>query len=493
MGPKEPRLARSLGILATSSPAPQLELGLSEDRKEPEGAWPHGPGRPARARGSLKGPAFRGLRLRTALSEPPQSSKAAEEGTLRKGAFRSCICHRTNLAETGKTEGLWAVACGCLGEPNSDAMKVSKKLHERQVSRSAQTALDAFARSSRWRQALLVVCRHRLHTDVARQTTMESCQRAGHWSPLRRASSVSGGRAKEQALLQRFDAVVAAGRADTPFLAVAPNDEQQLSTLTRSALQSALALAKRLERLWVWPIVACSAAFKAKVLEFTCRISAKLVVADKDCESAARRQTNALEAAKASAAAAISRREKAAAKQAAAVKAAEAKRNAVKKAAERAAEAKRIAAQKAAEKAAEAKRNAAQKAPEKVNSQGALPSKTGKSPGKVRYIDSGPAAGWHVKGRAYPTAIAMWVLPPNGSVWLSRVQALKELEGSDPTVIEAIDRVRWQVQQELKGRGGPVAEPSAAEGGTRKKLRLSWSEESHRSSSSSSSSVRMLS
>eukprot|EP00439_Symbiodinium_sp_Y106_P026697 s1098_g3.t1 len=462
MGPKEPRLARSLGILATSSPAPQLELGLSEDRKEPEGAWPHGPGRPARARGSLKGPAFRGLRLRTALSEPPQSSKAAEEGTLRKGAFRSCICHRTNLAETGKTEG-------------------------------AQTALDAFARSSRWRQALLVVCRHRLHTDVARQTTMESCQRAGHWSPLRRASSVSGGRAKEQALLQRFDAVVAAGRADTPFLAVAPNDEQQLSTLTRSALQSALALAKRLERLWVWPIVACSAAFKAKVLEFTCRISAKLVVADKDCESAARRQTNALEAAKASAAAAISRREKAAAKQAAAVKAAEAKRNAVKKAAERAAEAKRIAAQKAAEKAAEAKRNAAQKAPEKVNSQGALPSKTGKSPGKVRYIDSGPAAGWHVKGRAYPTAIAMWVLPPNGSVWLSRVQALKELEGSDPTVIEAIDRVRWQVQQELKGRGGPVAEPSAAEGGTRKKLRLSWSEESHRSSSSSSSSVRMLS
>ena len=35
-----------------------------------------------------------------------------------------------------KPAGLWAVACGCLGEPNSDAMKVSKKLHERQVSRS---------------------------------------------------------------------------------------------------------------------------------------------------------------------------------------------------------------------------------------------------------------------------------------------------------------------------------------------------------------------
>lgn len=100
----------------------------------------------------------------------------------------------------------------------------------------AQTALDAFARSSRWRQALLVVCRHRLHTDVAQQTTLESCQRAGHWSPLRRGSSVWGG-AKEQALLQRFDDVLAAGRADTPFLVVPPNNEQQLSTLTRSALQ----------------------------------------------------------------------------------------------------------------------------------------------------------------------------------------------------------------------------------------------------------------
>ncbi|CAE7467232.1 NRT2.5 [Symbiodinium sp. CCMP2456] len=184
----------------------------------------------------------------------------------------------------------------------------------------------------------------------------------------------------------------------------------------------------------------------------------------------------------------------AAAKQAAAIKAAEAKRNAAKKAAERAAEVKKIAAEKAAEKAAEAKRIAAQaqKEPEKVQNQGALPSKSGKSPGTVRYIDSGPAAGWHVKGRAYPTAITMWVLPPNGSVWLSRVQALKELEGSDPTIIKAIDRVRWQVQQELKGRPVPVAEP-AAEGGTRKKLRLSWSEESHRSRSSSSSSVRVLS
>ncbi|CAE7832591.1 unnamed protein product [Symbiodinium sp. CCMP2592] len=340
----------------------------------------------------------------------------------------------------------------------------------------AQTALDAFARSSRWRQALQVVCRHRLHTDVARQTTMESCQRAGHWSPLRRASSVSGSRAKEQALLQRFDAVVAAGRSDTPFLIVPPNDEQQLSTLTRSALQSALALAKRLLSLADGGLLGKGPQRSVSRSEApVARISAKLVVADKDYESAARRQINALEAAKASAAAAISRKEKAAAKQAAAVKAAEAKR---------------IAAQKAAEKAAEAKRIAAQKAPEKVS---ALPSKTGKTPEKVRYIDSGPAAGWHVKGRAYPTAITMWVLPPNGSVWLSRVQALKELEGSDPTVIEAIDRVRWQVQQELKGRAGPVAEPSAAEGGTRKKLRLSWSEESHHSSSSSSSSVRMLS
>ncbi|OLP80222.1 High affinity nitrate transporter 2.5 [Symbiodinium microadriaticum] len=331
----------------------------------------------------------------------------------------------------------------------------------------AQTALDAFARSSRWRQALLVVCRHRLHTDVAQQTTLESCQRAGHWSPLRRGSSVWGG-AKEQALLQRFDDVLAAGRADTPFLVVPPNNEQQLSTLTRSALQR-------------WQ----KAAFKAKVKEFTRRISAKLVVADKDYESAPG---------------------PAAAKQAAAIKAAEAKRNAAKKAAERAAEAKRIAAHKAAERAAEVKRIAAQKAekaaevqriaaqkaPEKVSNQGALPSKTGKSPGLVRYIDSGPAAGWHVKGRAYPTAITMWVLPPNGSVWLSRVQALKELEESDPKVIEAIDRVRWQVQQELKGRPVPVAQP-VTEGGTRKKLRLSWSEESHRSCSSSSSSVRVLS
>ncbi|CAE7467244.1 NRT2.5 [Symbiodinium sp. CCMP2456] len=41
----------------------------------------------------------------------------------------------------------------------------------------------------------------------------------------------------EQALLQRFDDVVAAGRADTPFLVVPPNSEQQLSTLTRSAVQ----------------------------------------------------------------------------------------------------------------------------------------------------------------------------------------------------------------------------------------------------------------
>lgn len=259
-----------------------------------------------------------------------------------------------------------------------------------------------------------------------------------------------------------------------------------------------------------WQVVqayrSVEAAFKAKVKEFTRRISAKLVVADKDYESAMRRQMNALEAAKASAAAAISRKEKAAAKQAAAIKAAEAKRNAAKKAAERAAEAKRIAAHKAAERAAEVKRIAAQKAekaaevqriaaqkaPEKVSNQGALPSKTGKSPGLVRYIDSGPAAGWHVKGRAYPTAITMWVLPPNGSVWLSRVQALKELEESDPKVIEAIDRVRWQVQQELKGRPVPVAQP-VTEGGTRKKLRLSWSEESHRSCSSSSSSVRVLS
>ncbi|CAE7364313.1 unnamed protein product [Symbiodinium sp. CCMP2592] len=244
-----------------------------------------------------------------------------------------------------------------------------------------------------------------------------------------------------------------------------------------------------------WQIVhayrSVEAAFKAKVLELTSRVSAKLVVTDKDCESASRRQMNALEAAKAAAAAAIARKEKAAAKQAAASKAAEAKRNAAQKAAE----AKRKASQKAAEKAAEAKRIAAQKAAQRQNPEvPALQGKTSKSPEKVRYIDSGPAAGWHVKGRAYPTAITMWVLPPNGSVWLSRVQALKELEGSDPTVIEAIDRVRWQVQQELKGRHVPAAEPAAATEG-RKKLRLSWSEESHRSrsSASSSESVRILS
>ncbi|CAE7711830.1 isw-1 [Symbiodinium necroappetens] len=236
-----------------------------------------------------------------------------------------------------------------------------------------------------------------------------------------------------------------------------------------------------------WQIVeayrAVEAAFKAKVLEFTSRISAKLVVPDK-CESASGRQMNALQAAKASAAAALARKEKAAAKQVTASKAAEVKRNAAQKAAERAAEVKK----KAAERAADEKRSAAQKAAQKQKLEVSAPQgKTSKSAVKIRYIDSGPGAGWHVKGRAYPSTITMWLLPPNASVWQSRAQALKELEGSDPTVIEAIDKVRWQVQQELKGP--PVAEPSSKEG-TRKKLRLSWS---HHSSASSSSSVRMLS
>ncbi|CAE7307129.1 NRT2.1, partial [Symbiodinium necroappetens] len=337
-----------------------------------------------------------------------------------------------------------------------------------------------------------------------------SSQRAGHWSPLRRGSSVWGG-AKEQALLQRFDDVLAAGRADTPFLVVPPNNEQQLSTLTRSALQrwqkdwKGFGLVSKLPRdCWFFSLSILGLRSQGRArrraeaqgIEFT-----KVVMQNyRDCAQEASappvnrsgsslspgcfqgkgegvhtqdfrkaggrrqglRERNEAPDERLGGSKGIrsssyfskgkglragrdrpqAEQAQAAAKQAAAIKAAEAKRNAAKKAAERAAEAKRIAAHKAAERAAEVKRIAAQKAEKAVSNQGALPSKTGKSPGLVRYIDSGPAAGWHVKGRAYPTAITMWVLPPNGSVWLSRVQALKELEESDPKVIEAIDRVR---------------------------------------------------
>mmetsp|Transcript_10120 Transcript_10120/g.23484 ORF Transcript_10120/g.23484 Transcript_10120/m.23484 type:complete len:161 (+) Transcript_10120:2-484(+) len=108
-----------------------------------------------------------------------------------------------------------------------------------------------------------------------------------------------------------------------------------------------------------------------------------------------------------------------------------------------------------------------------------VPAHRNVAPEIVRFVSTGPASGWMVKGKAYQSGPQIFLKRPEAQVWESRHQALKDVE--DEELRKAVDDLRAAVFQELKD-GNLQASP-------KKKLRLSWSEVS---SSTASSEVRAL-